>query len=227
MSGFDGAPMMIGGRRRDGTGRLFGLLALAGMTVTGMALAGNAAAEEGNFLTNMFKYGGTTVPPSQPQDLGEVYCPPVDVPEGGAALRSFGGKGGDSASLRNQITLGRVARECNRLQDGSITVKVGVAGQVLLGPAGSPGRFEAPLTIAIKYGDKVVVSRSRRVAVAVAPGEAQGLFTIVEDGLIVPPAMTGEYDISVGLGGAASTRPAPRKRKPAAAAAPESAGAAQ
>lgn len=223
MSGSDGASVMMDGRRRDGSrGRLLGLVALASL-----AVAGNAAAEEGNFLTNMFKYGGTTVPPSQPQDLGEVYCPPVDVPEGGAALRSFGGKGGDNASLRNQITLGRVARECNRLQDGSITVKVGIAGQVLLGPAGSPGRFEAPLTIAIKYGDKVVVSRSKRVAVSVAPGEAQGLFTIVEDGLIVPPAMTGEYDISVGLGGA-SARPASRKRKPAAAvAAPESAGAAQ
>ena len=191
------------------------------------ATGGSAAAEEGNFLTNMFKYGGTTVPPSQPQDLGEVYCPPVDVPEGGAALRSFGGKGGDNASLRNQITLGRIARECNRLQDGSITVKVGVAGQVLLGPAGAPGRFEAPLQIAIKYGDKVVVSRSKRVAVAVAPGEAQGLFTIVEDGLIVPPAMTGEYDIVVSLGGP-QARPVPRKRKPAAAAAvPETAGAAQ
>ncbi|WP_375409515.1 hypothetical protein [uncultured Methylobacterium sp.] len=209
-------------RRRSGP--LFGLFALL---LLASAATGGAVAEEGNFLSNMFKYGGTTVPPSQPQDLGEVYCPPVDVPEGGAALRSFGGKGGDNASLRNQITLGRIARECNRLQDGSITVKVGVAGQVLLGPAGAPGRFEAPLQIAIKYGDKVVVSRSKRIAVAVAPGQAQGLFTVVEDGLIVPPAMTGEYDITVTLGGA-QARPAPRKRKPAAAAAaPETAGAAQ
>lgn len=222
MSGSDRHTTEMDERRRERSlGRVVGLLVVAAATI------GSAAAEEGNFLTNMFKYGGTTVPPSQPQDLGEVYCPPVDVPEGGAALRSFGGKGGDNASLRNQITLGRIARECNRLQDGSITVKVGVAGQVLLGPAGAPGRFEAPLQIAIKYGDKVVVSRSKRIAVAVAPGEAQGLFTVVEDGLIVPLAMTGEYDISVSLGGTPA-RPAPRKRKPAAAtAAPETAGAAQ
>lgn len=222
MSGSDRGATEMDERRRNRF--LSGLSCL--LVVVGVGMAGGAAAEEGNFLTNMFKYGGTTVPPSQPQDLGEVYCPPVDVPEGGAALRSFGGKGGDNASLRNQITLGRIARECNRLQDGSITVKVGVAGQVLLGPAGAPGRFEAPLQIAIKYGDKVVVSRSKRVAVAVAPGEAQGLFTIVEDGLIVPPAMTGEYEITVSLGGP-QARPAPRKRKPAAAAAaPEAAGAA-
>lgn len=223
MNGFGRGVTEMDERRRNRF--LSGLSGL--LVVVGVGTASGATAEEGNFLTNMFKYGGTTVPPSQPQDLGEVYCPPVDVPEGGAALRSFGGKGGDNGSLRNQITLGRIARECNRLQDGSITVKVGVAGQVLLGPAGAPGRFEAPLQIAIKYGDKVVVSRSKRVAVAVAPGEAQGLFTIVEDGLIVPPAMTGEYDITVSLGGPQG-RPAPRKRKPAAAAAaPEAAGAAQ
>lgn len=191
----------------------------------GLTTAGGAVAEEGNFLTNMFKYGGPTVPPSQPKDLGEPYCPQVDVPEGGAAIRSFGGKGGDNASLRNQVTLGRIARECNRLAEGGLSVKVGVAGQVLLGPAGAPGRFEAPLQISIKYGDKVVATRARRVAVSVAPGEAQGLFTVVEDGLIVPPAMAEDYEIVVTLGGSPA-KPAPRKRKPAAPPA-EAAGAAQ
>ncbi|MCJ2084131.1 hypothetical protein [Methylobacterium sp. J-090] len=179
---------------------------------------GGAGAEEGNAFTNLFKYGGTTVPPSQAAPLEEAYCPTVDVPEGGAALRNPPGGAGSAAGLRSQTTLGRLARECTRLQDGSIRVKVGVEGHVLLGPAGAPGRFEAPLTISLKSSGKTIVSRVRRVAVAVPPGEAQGLFSLIEDDLMVPAAMTRDYDIEVRLGGGAPQR-APAKRKPPAPAA--------
>jgi hypothetical protein len=178
------------------------------------AAAGPAGAQEGNFLTNMFKYGGTTVPPSQPKDVEPPYCPPVEVAEGGAALQSYGGKAGNSSALRNQITFGRLARECAWLQDGSVSVKVGVEGLVLLGPAGTAGRFEAPVQIAIKYGDKAVVSRARKTTVAIDSGEVQGMFSLVEDGLVVPPAMAGDYSIEVALG-AGGARSAPKKRKPA------------
>lgn len=176
--------------------------------------SGGAGAQEGNAFTNLFKYGGTTVPPSQPAPLEEPYCPTVDVPEGGAALRNPPGATG-SAGLRSQTTLGRLARECTRLQDGSIRVKVGIEGHVLLGPAGAPGRFEAPVTISLKSSGKTIVSRVRRVAVAVSPGEAQRLFSLIEDDLMVPAAMTGDYDIEVRLGGGTPQR-APAKRKPAA-----------
>ncbi|HEX8416179.1 MAG TPA: hypothetical protein VF641_01110 [Methylobacterium sp.] len=192
------------------------------LAVALIAAASGAAmpvrAEEGNFLTNMFKYGGTTVPPSQPKEVEAPYCPPIDVAEGGAALQSYGGKAGNNTALRSQITFGRLARECTRLQDGSVSVKVGVEGRVLLGPAGSAGRFEAPVRIAIKYGDKVVASRARRVTVAIGSGEVQGTFSIIEDGIVVPLAMTGEYEIEVSLGGGAAREASPKKRKPAVAA---------
>lgn len=222
MSGAKGMAHRDEGRRHL-SGKLrsvrLGLVVLAG------TMAGAAAAEEGNIFSNMLKYGGTTVPPSQPQDLGEVYCPQIDVPEGGAAMRAYGGKVGDGASLRSQITLGRLARECTRLADGTVGVKVGIAGQVLLGPSGSPGRFEALLQVSIKYADKVVVTRAKRVPIVVAAGEAQGLFSVIEDNLVVPAAMAGDYEISVSLGGGPA-RPAGRKRKPVAAV-PDAAGAAQ
>lgn len=184
---------------------------IVGLSVLGAA--GGAGAQEGNAFSNLFKYGGTTVPPSQPAPLDEAYCPTVDVPEGGAALRNPPSATG-SAGLRSQTTLGRLARECNRLQDGSIRVKVGIEGHVLLGPAGAPGRFEAPLTVSLKSSGKTIVSRARRVSVIVPPGEAQGLFSIIEDDLMVPVAQTGDYDIEVRLGGGTPQR-APAKRKPA------------
>lgn len=202
--------------RRAGGQRLGFLLAAA--LAASLVGADTARAEEGNIFTNMFKYGGTTVPPSQPDDSDPPYCPTVAVPEGGAATQAYGGRSGDSASLRHQVTLGRLARECARLQDGSISVKVGVEGHVLLGPLGKPGRFDAPVTIAIKAGDKTVTSRVHRVSVTVSPGEAQGLFSFVEDNLTVPGALARDYDIEVRLG-AAPQRAAPRKRKPPVAAA--------
>ncbi|MCI9881303.1 hypothetical protein MTL_14740 [Methylobacterium goesingense] len=193
--------------------RRFGLVLATALAASALGTGGTFA-EEGNFFTNMLKYGGTTVPPSQPADTDPPYCPTVAVPEGGAAIQSYAGRAGDSTSLRHQVTIGRLARECAKIQDGSVSVKVGVEGQVLLGPAGKAGRFDAPVTISIKAGDKVVVSRVHRVSVAVASGAAQGLFSFVEDNLLVPAAMSRDYDIEVRLGGA-PPKAAPRKKKPA------------
>lgn len=181
----------------------------AGFAAAAATGFGAAQAEEGNFFTNMLKYGGTTVPPSQPDDREPPYCPNVEVPEGGAAIRV----GGEGTGLRHQVTLGRVARECNRLQDGSLAVKIGIEGHVLLGPAGTPGRFDAPVSFSIKSGGKVIVSRVRRVAVPVPAGQAQGLFSLVEDNLVVPAAMAANYDIEVRLGAAPQRVSAPKARK--------------
>src|SRR3954467_10880858 len=129
---------MVRTSRRDHAkqGRLWrgGLLAL------GLLAASGARAEDGNFLSNIFKYGGTTVPPSQAPELEAAYCPPVGVAEGGAALQALGGQGGNAASIRTQMSLGRLARECARRRDGSLSVRGGSGGRVLLGPAGAPGR---------------------------------------------------------------------------------------
>ena len=196
-------------------------LGMCRLGILGLALAGFTAsaptrAEEGNVLSNLFKYGGTTVPPSQPKDLEPAYCPSVDIAEGGAALRTLAG-----AAVRTQVSLGRVARECAGREDGSITVKVGVEARVLLGPADAPGRYEVPITVQIKVNDKVVVSRSERTSAVVGPGEAQGFATVVLDDIAVPPAMTADYEIQVGLGGKGNAAaPKARRRKPAVAAAP-------
>ncbi|MGH1592040.1 hypothetical protein ACRBEV_31180 [Methylobacterium phyllosphaerae] len=56
-------------------------LVLAASLAT-VAATAPCRAEEGNIFTNLFKYGGTTVPPSQPESLDPPYCPPVEVAEG-------------------------------------------------------------------------------------------------------------------------------------------------
>ena len=149
----------------------------------------------------------------------------MEVAEGAAATRILAG-----SEVRTQFSLGRLARECTRLQDGSISVKAGVEVNVLLGPAGAPGRFEVPITLQIRHDGKVVTSRVERTSVVVGPGEAQGFATIVADALLVPTALTEDYDIAVAVGTVgktaktAKTAAKTRRRKPAVAASPPAGG---
>lgn len=177
-----------------------------------LAFVGPAAAQGfGETLSNLFKFGGTTVPPAAPRPTDDVFCPWVGVIEGGAAVRAYtGGKIGDPSSLRHQISVGQVARECVEQPDGSIMVKVGVEARALLGPAGSAGRYDVPVTVVVKRGDRVLASRTQRLSVSVPQGDTQGSAVVVQDGLLVPPK-TGEYEIDVGLvAGTGGERPARR-----------------
>ena len=211
------SPAMTVWRPRARSGAALGLVLAASLG------ASPAGAQEGNILSNLFKFGGTTVPPSQSESLDPAYCPPVEVAEGAAASRILAG-----GAVRTQFSLARLARECARRQDGSIAVKVGVEVNVLLGPAGAPGRFDVPVTFQIRHEGKVVASRVERASVVVGPGEAQGFAAIVADELLVPVALTADYDIAVGvgIGKGAGAKPAlkPRRRKPAVAAAPAGGG---
>ncbi len=198
------------------------------MILGGLALAfpGSARAESGSFFKNMFGggEGGTpSIAAPQAQDPDNAYCPPVFVPDGGAAVQAFAGAAGDKTRLRHQIVFGRLSRECKARADGSVAVRVGVELRALLGPSGAPGRFEVPVTIAVKYNEQPVMARTHRVAVVVPAGAAQGEATLIENDLSVPADKAVGYDIEVSLGAGAVGRAKPvakrRKAAPAAAAA--------
>ncbi|MBD8908872.1 hypothetical protein [Methylorubrum zatmanii] len=200
----------------------------AWMILGGLALAlpVSARAEPGGFFKNMFGggEGGTpSIAAPQAHDPDNAYCPPVFVSDGGAAVQAFAGAAGDKTRLRHQIVFGRLSRECKARADGSVAVRVGVELRALLGPSGAPGRFEVPVTIAVKYNEQPVMARTHRVAVAVPAGAAQGEATLIENDLSVPADKTVGYDIEVSLGAGAAGRAKPvakrRKAAPAAAAA--------
>ncbi|MGV6872652.1 hypothetical protein ACUSIJ_08165 [Pseudochelatococcus sp. B33] len=157
----------------------------------------------GSTLRNFVLYGGATVPPEAPLPVDDLVCPGFDIFEGGSAARS-----GEGRSLRYQLSIRTTARECFTQADGSRTVNVGVEVLALLGPAGSPGTFSAPLRIAVKRGDTVLDSRTRQISVAIPAGEAQNIVRIVEEGLHLPEDATGVL-IEIGLG----SQPARRARR--------------
>jgi hypothetical protein len=203
----------VKGHRGYGIGKSrLGVRAVATAALLAMSYGSASAVDGVSDLFRSFFYGGS-VPPSGPGLASEIACPAVTIAPGGAAINSYaGGRAGGPETLRSQISITDVARECIGRPDGPITVKVGVEGRALIGPGGSSGRFEAPVRFAIKQGEKVLVSTSRRASVALAPGQTQGTFIVVEETLVVPPG-AGDFDIEVGLGGAgAAARPARRAR---------------
>ena len=140
----------------------------------------------------------------------------------GTGTMSVGGSGGEAnaTSLRYQLTLGRMAREC-ALVAGNVKMKVGVEGRVVLGPAGAPGQIEAPLRYAVvREGPdpKTIVTKVRRVPVMIGAGDANVPFADIDDDLTFPmPAKQTEFDAYVVYVGfdAAAAKPQEPKKKPA------------
>lgn len=180
------------------------LAVLAASLVAGCTSTGSESG--GNVFSNLIFYGGTTVPPVAADPIEEVDCPQVMIADGGAALRLGGA---DAASVRHQVSIVNVARECsNPLPGGSYTLKVGIEGMALLGPAGANARsMTAPIQIVVKDGDRIIAQRSRSVAVTIPQGQAQAPFTVIEEGIAVPGGTAPR--VEVGLG--SPQRGAPRR----------------
>ncbi|WP_210497259.1 hypothetical protein [Microvirga antarctica] len=179
------------------------------------ALAGcGTPGEGGSTLGNMVLFGGTTVPPAAKSVIEDVFCPPVEISEGGSAIQAFsGGRVGDAAGLRSQIALGETARECVGQADGSTIVKIGVQGRALLGSGGSAGRYDVPVHIVVKTPTRTIANINRRLSVAIPSGELQGTFSVVEEGILVPASEASIFEIEVGLGGGGAQKPAARRRR--------------
>src|SRR5438105_7123276 len=103
-------------------------------------------------------------------------CPTVEI-RSGASTFALGPPGTDATAttLRYQATIARTARECSGLA-GNMTMKVGVQGRVILGPAGAPGVIEVPVRLALVQEGvepKTIWTKGYRVAVNVPPGQSK------------------------------------------------------
>jgi len=164
-------------------------------------------------LGNVLMFQSTTPPPAdrlpkEEQDE-QFVCPEVIIADGGAAVRAQSGQ--DSGSLRHQISILNVARECTATGNGGFRLKVGVEGRILLGPAGSAGNYGATLTTVVSRGTTQIARRSARVGGTVASGQGGTDFSHVEEGIVVP-AGRGDVEVIVGLGGGAATPVRSRRR---------------
>jgi hypothetical protein len=191
--------------------------------------AGGASSSFADRFTRLFAKpaapdGTTAAASTDTTDMSE--CPPVDIRQGASTL-TINGPGAEPSvmSLRYQGSIAQTAREC-RLVGGNLTIKVGVQGRIIPGPAGGPGQVEVPLRYAlVREGPdpKTLWTKLYTFPVVVNDADTSVTFTHVEEDMTVPKPQGAELDayvIYVGFDQMAAKEtkkkpaPAARKKKP-------------
>lgn len=185
------------------------LVAVAGLSLagcssdTGSLQPGNSASDK---LANLLAFNTTNPPPvEQRAEVIKVDCPTVEVQDGTAAARYYAGARTNDR-VRYQFSVNDVARECT-VANGKISIKVGVAGRALLGPAGSPGSYSAPVRIAIRKdstvgGGGALVSKVYTASATLTADGSDSAFSVVSEPFEVPflrEQADQDYTILVGF----------------------------
>jgi hypothetical protein len=204
--------------------RLAARVALVACALSAMS---PAVAEESitDKLGGWFGFGKSSNPPPGGNNPAgppaEVDCPSVAVRQGAATL-SITEPGAEAGPMttRYQVSIGQMARECAAL-GGMMTMKVGVEGRVLLGPAGGPGQIDVPIRMAVVQegpNPKTVLSKFYKLAVAIPPGQTSVPFMHVEQDMSFPMPRGGDLDSYIVYVGfdplSLSTRPERPAKKP-------------
>ena len=166
----------------------------AAAVAAALLLPSQAAAQSISDKLNSWFFGGgssTQQPPGNTPDNApaDIECPGVEV-RAGASTLAVNTPGAESGPMntRYQVTIGQTARECAAL-GGVVTMRVGVQGRVLLGPAGGPGQVDVPLRLAVVQEGpepKPIVSKFARLSVAIPSGQTAVPFVHVEQDLTFP-----------------------------------------
>src|SRR5262249_25376909 len=196
------------GRGRRGAAGL--IVSAAMLSGCSLASSGGSSDSSPSFATPVAKFfsgatPGGTPPHSPPPSAPDVECPGGDI-RTRASTMNIAAKAADATAgdLRYQLSFGQTAREC-AVQGATLIIKVGVQGRVILGPMGSPGQVEVPLRYAVvREGPqpKTVVTKFKRIAVTIAPGQTHVQFVDIEEGLTFPMPPKSElaaYVVYVGF----------------------------
>ncbi len=232
------------GARAGAIGAVLALALLSGCSgsLTGAKPAAEASASSGASLSDKFNtllLGTPTMsaPPATTAAAGatttpaDIDCPGVEIRQGASTYQQSGPDNGSTAlSLRYQANFTRSARAC-ALRNGNITMKVGVEGRLILGPAGEPGTFTLPVRLAVvKEGiePRTVWTKFYPVPVTVSPGQANVAFTHVDEDVTFPMPPGNELDAYViYVGFDPEGAPPESKKKPAKPPKPKARAAAQ
>ncbi len=135
--------------------------------------------------------GDSAKPAPVTQTELRAYCPPVVLREGTTFFNSFEkGADGDRTKLIYQTSIFDATRSCTR-SDGTLSVKVAVAGRVVPGPLGKTGSVTVPIRIAVTNGDEVLYSQLHQYSVQVASTGQATQFLFTDPAVTFPDAGRG------------------------------------
>jgi hypothetical protein len=189
--------------------------ALACVTV---GLAAPASAESISDKMNNWLFGKPAQEAPAPTAPEDLPCPSVEVREGATTMAINAPGDPSPMNTRYQISIGNTARECAPLA-GMMSMRVGIEGRILLGPAGGPGQVDLPLRLAVVQegpDPKPILSKLVRLSVQVAPGQTGVPFRHVEQNLAFPmvsPGVLENYVVYVGFDPSAEPAKPERKTK--------------
>lgn len=161
--------------------------------------------------------GPQTVAGAQP----DVNCPAVEVRRGASTLTIAPPGDKTTMTLQYQGEFTREAREC-AVVNGVMSMKIGIEGRIVVGPAGGPGQVNVPLRMAVVQqspnGSKPVMTKFILIPVAVANRDTGATFSHVEDAVSfpvpTPTALLDDYVVYVGFDPESAKPPAPEPAKP-------------
>lgn len=90
--------------------------------------------------------------------------------------------------LKYQGSITRTARECH-VAAGTVTMKIGIEGRIITGPAGGAGQIEVPVRMAVVHEGpepRTVVSKLYRLPVTIAEGQGGATFTEIDPDVAFP-----------------------------------------
>lgn len=125
-------------------------------------------------------------------------CPPIQVRPGGEAMFSYqNNKASDPRALRYQAVIDQKSRNCV-VSNGLITVRMGVVGRFLTGPAGSAGEYTVPVRFAVQRDGMAVFSERYDLPVTVTAADQSNEFIKVVEDVQIP--YIGGEDITIWVG---------------------------
>jgi len=168
--------------------------------------------------------GGTTS--TGPVVDSDFDCPEVKVRIGASTL-TVGSKPGQAEpaalDVKYQGSIIRTARECH-LAGNVMTMKIGIEGRIITGPAGGPGTVDVPLRIALVKealgSPKTILSKFEHQAVTVNNAVDRVTFTQIDPDvsfpLPTPITDISQYVVYVGFDplGAQVHRKLPARKRP-------------
>lgn len=213
----------IDARRR---GESCAALLAAGLILSGCSSASTTAGPPDSGPPSRFStlFSGSASPPAQAAGgpaTGADDCPSVEIRTGAGTL-SVGGKPGEASAsedVRYQLSFTQLARQCT-VAGADMTMKVGVQGRIVLGPAGVAGPVDIPLRYAVVQEGaepKTIVTKFKHVPAEVPADQSNVVFSDVEENLSFPmPSRTllSAYIVYVGfdeIGDAPEKKPAVKK----------------
>lgn len=215
---------------RSGAGLLavaaLALLAGCGSTMSSMSSSvGNVFSKSplDLFRTSSTATQSNSASPDAPEIETDIECPGVLIRDGAATLIVGSNPKEQQPSpldVKYQGSIVRTARECH-VNNGIMSMKVGVEGRIITGPAGGPGTVEVPLRIAVVQDgvtQKPVASTFGKEMVTIGSNVDRANFTHVDDTISFPlPRPLGlldSYVVYVGFD-PIGAKP-PERKKPAA-----------